>query len=361
MVNALVVMPQGAPLGALQSAINAVDPSIAPKIVLEGVGGVVDANPVLVQALDALPSVVAAAIGPIGGAAVLGIPQDAQPWVAAWNRLFDPAYVNMLAARPASWFTNAAICSIGGPGPVPMTLTGDIAVGVVLVSGPAGSATELSLAERTDICLAVIHGMDTLYRNAPGTASLVFLSELKSVTLGPAVAPPAGPVVNPTTADYESREGPWRDAALQAMGFPAGFGGVNSYRNALLARPWPAGQPQNSIVAFFTKYPAARAPAYAAAGRLVYQLDYARAYPGPAHFDRVFAHETCHLFEALDEYANQYESCDWSATRGPFNVINGNCVKNPLATMGFVPCLMNGDSDDLCGWSKAQLGWAPFP
>jgi hypothetical protein len=355
MVNALVVLPEGAPLGALQSAINAVDPSIAPKVILDGVGGVVDANPVLVQALDALPSVVAAAIGPVGAPALLGVPQNAQPWVAAWNRLFDPAYVNMLAARPANWLTNAAICSIG-PGPPPMTLTGDIAVGTALVSGPAGSATELSLGERTEICLAIIHGMDTLYRNAPGSAHLVFLSELKSVTLGPAVAPPAGPVVNPTPADYETREAPWRDAALQAMGFPAGFGGVNSYRNALLARPWPAGQPQNSIVAFFTKYPTAYV-AYAAAGRLVCQLDYARADPGPAHFDRVFAHETCHLFEALDEYG----TCDWSATRGPFNVMNGNCVNNPLALIGFSPCLMNGNSDDLCGWSKAQLGWAPFP
>lgn len=356
MADSLVVLDS--PLaGSLSAALQAVD-AVAPlKVVIDGLGGIVDADQATIDALNQLPGVIAAVSQPLPDPAALGIPPDLQPWLAAWNSQFDPSYLSTISSRPSNWFVSPALCSISAAAPpTGLRLTGDVAAGVIVVNGPAGTPTRFGLSELADIMLAVLHGMNTLYRNAPTSAKLVFLAETRHVTLGAGVAPPPGPVANPTIADYEAREAPWRDAALQSMGFQAGWAGLEAYRSALLTKSWPAGLPQQAVVSFFTKYPAAHV-AYASTGRLVYQLDYARVDPGSAHFNRVFAHELCHLFEAPDEYLG----CDWSTPRGPFDVINGNCVSNPFATMGHFPCLMNGDSDDLCGWSKAHLGWLPFP
>src|SRR5262249_18410453 len=279
-----------------------------------------------------------------------------KPWLDAWNKWVSPQYQSIVSARPPNWLPQGLgrAGAGGGTPPGPETLTDNVALGVVLVDGPA--AAKLALSDFADVGLGVIHALDHLNRNAPASAKLIFFAEQRLLTLAVDPGTVPGPVAKATFQQDEDREKLWRDPALQAMGFRSGLAGIADYRNGLMAGPWWGGNPQKAIFALFTKYNTAIS-AYASFGRAVINLPQIDSYPGRNHIDRVIAHEICHLFEAQDEYTG----CDPLTVSGPFNNINGNCIHNPLATLGQAPCLMAGTSDDLCGFTKAQVGWAPFP
>jgi hypothetical protein len=352
MVKALIAVPAGGV--QILNQVQAIAPAIRPVVVIDGLGAIVDLPPNLLSTIAAVPGVAAASAGALPTS--LAVAQAVQPWVQAWNKWVSPEYQQSIDARPANWapqgLRRAAVG--GGTPPAPETLTDKIALGVVLVDGP--SAATLALADITDIGLGVIHAIEHLYRNAPASAKLVFFAEQKVLTLTVNPTSVPGPIASPTPEQLEDREKLWRDPALQAMGFHTGFAGVADYRNALMARPWWGGTPQKAIFALFTKYNTAIS-AYAFFGRAVINLPQIDTYPGRNHIDRVIAHEICHLFEAQDEYTG----CDPFKLTGPFNTPNGNCIENPLMTIGQTPCLMAGNSDDVCGYTKAQVGWFPFP
>ena len=113
--------------------------------------------------------------------------------------------------------------------------------------------------------------------------------------------------------DKAGAEALWRDPALAALGFGPGEDGYNDYVAQLrqdLGTEW-------GIVAFITKYPVGWF-AYAGTPRLV------MAWSDSDSFDRVFAHETGHLFGAPDEYTASNCSCDTVSGRF-LNAKNGNC------------------------------------
>jgi len=74
---------------------------------------------------------------------------------------------------------------------------------------------------------------------------------------------------------------------------------------------------------------------------------------GPSNIDRVFAHETGHIFQAPDEYAAS--ACDCSGTWGINNEPNGNCEN--CAPGGGIACLMKGNTYELCDHSRRAFGW----
>jgi hypothetical protein len=368
MVKALIALPTGVPIQALNNVFAAV-PGVEPRLVLDGIGAIVEVPPNLVQAVAGLPGLAAVATGAIANLAALPVPAEAIPWLQAWNKLFDPVFLNTLATRAAQWLNIPAppcpheVSGFGAPPPPiqDMRLVGDIAVGIMTIDGPAGTVAQITASEFVDITLSIIHGFDILYNNAPREVKLVFLAEPRRAALpllDPAsvpVAPAGGPQVI-TFPEYEERERMWRDPALQAQGFPAGFAGINAYRNNLLTRPWLTGAPQRSIVILVTKYNAAHF-GYAANGRFVLQFPNALAAVGIDNLDRVIAHETCHLFNAPDEYG----TCVPQQLFGPFNVPNGNCVNAHIPFIPHTSCLMAGETDDMCVWSKAHVGWNPVP
>jgi hypothetical protein len=228
-----------------------------------------------------------------------------------------------------------------------------VAVGVLTVDGPAEA--QLQASEYLDITLSMLHAFDILYRNAPQSARLVFLVEHRrtAVSVPPFVVP--APVPGQTSWEQlENRERIWRDPALQSTGLAAGFAGFDQYRNQLMAKNWVVGSPQKAIVAVVTKYNTGWF-AYAASGRFVVQLPWTASQVGPDNVDRVMAHEACHLFGGLDEY----QPCSPLTTSGPFATPNGNCLVSPF--LPHVACLMGGESDDMCLWTKAHVGWQPFP
>ncbi|MBP1151247.1 MULTISPECIES: hypothetical protein [unclassified Methylocaldum] len=360
MAKAMLVIPANLPMVALQQIFSAF-PDLAPHLVVDGVGAVVDVPNNLVASIASSPSVAALSTGPIANPQTLPIAPEAITWLEAWNRLFDPVYLDKLASRALKWLNTSITCqtvsAFGSPQPM-MTLTGDIAVGILIVDGLAGSTAQITSSEFLDITLALIQGFEILYRNAPSSAKLVFVAEQRRIalSLNPATVP--GPVPDPSTAtfaDYEARESLWRDPALQAIGFQAGLPGIDAYRANLMNRQWPAGAPRQSIVVLLSKYSAAHF-AYAASGRLLLQFDRASLIVQPENLDRVIAHEICHLFNAPDEYG----SCNPLQTFGPFGAVNGNCLNNPFAAIGHTPCLMAGEADDMCRFTKAHVGWVPL-
>jgi len=103
------------------------------------------------------------------------------------------------------------------------------------------------------------------------------------------------------------------------------------------------------FVLFVTKYPV-HWFAYASAERLV--MDYANDGWGPDQLDRVIAHETCHLFGALDEYAAA--GCSCTEKGGELQVANGNCRG---CSAHFEPCLMEANTFEICDFTRWKLGW----
>lgn len=113
--------------------------------------------------------------------------------------------------------------------------------------------------------------------------------------------------------DKAGAEALWRDPALSLLGFGPGENGYNDYMDHLrqeMGTDW-------GILAFVTKYPIGWS-AYAGPPKLV------MAFSTNENFDRVFAHETGHLFWAPDEYSASNCSCE--IDYGHFlKAKNGNC------------------------------------
>ncbi len=216
--------------------------------------------------------------------------------------------------------------------PTSLYMTGSIAVGVVIVSGTRSDLV-LSAAEQQKVIQEVQEGLDFLANLEPrAKISFVYDIHLISVSATPG-----------STTSYESAEGPWRNAALQSMGHSANRQGSIDYARALQHSK----RTNWAYVAYFTKYPL-RHFAYAVSEKTV--MHYDNDGWGTNSINRVFAHETCHIFGAADEYG----SCGCGGSHGFLGIANNNCT-NCAGTQ--VSCLMDGNVLEMCEWSRGQIGW----
>lgn len=229
---------------------------------------------------------------------------------------------------PVSFEAREGMRSTGTP--TSLRLTGSVAVGIVIVSGPEQLA--FTSAEKSKIAAEIIEGLNFLATADP-TAKVTFFYDWRH----PSVAAAAG-----SGSSYEAFEAPWRNAALKSMGYAASRQGSVDYVNALRT----AKGTNWAYVAYFTKYPLHHF-AYAGQERLV--MHYGNDGWGSDAINQVFAHETCHIFGAADEYGG----CGCGGS-GMANTPNLNC-KN--CTSAQVPCLMNANTLQLCSWSRGQIGW----
>jgi len=89
-------------------------------------------------------------------------------------------------------------------------------------------------------------------------------------------------------------------------------------------------------------------------------MNYANDGWGPVNIDRVFAHETCHIFGAPDEYRES--GCECGGRFGADGWPNDNCENG--ATNGGVPCIMRANDWAMCDCTRHHLGYsglAPRP
>ncbi|WP_329230599.1 hypothetical protein [Streptomyces canus] len=223
------------------------------------------------------------------------------------------------------------------PAPTSSYLEGTVAVGIVIVQGPTPEL-QFSNDEILKVVAEVQNGLG-FYATANPIAGISFSYDIQDVAVTVAA--------NPNAPDLEAL---WRDPAMAAIGYSADFAGVGAYvedlRNRFGTR-W-------TYCGFFTKYPLSHF-AYASIGgpRLVMQYD--NDGWGPDNIDRVFAHETGHIFGCPDEYATS--KCDCGGSWGRYGLANGNCEN--CAGGGGVACLMKANTFELCEFTPSHLGWAP--
>jgi hypothetical protein len=218
--------------------------------------------------------------------------------------------------------------------PTSLYMTGKIAVGLVVVSGPTADLV-FSNDELTTVVSEVVKGLQFLSTAEPG-ANITFVYDYHALTVSAAAVP--------ACSSYETCESVWRDPALQQLQFSTGLDGCVEFADDLK-------QNENSnwsYVAFITKYPQ-HWFAYASGVRLCIAYDKGGWRPDQIH--QVFAHESCHIFGAADEYS----PCTCDPT-GYYNVPNDNCES---CTTAPVDCLMAGSENlAVCQWTRGQIGWS---
>lgn len=214
-------------------------------------------------------------------------------------------------------------------------LIGSIAVGLVIVEGPTPDL-QFSDEERTKVVAEVQEGLTWLGRQEP-KAHVSFSYDIRTVRIDRAP--------DPSLSGYEPLESHWRDPGIAKLGFAPNMDGVTEYVRTIrrnLGTRW-------GYVGLFTKYPTQHF-AYALKPRLVMQ--YSNDGWGPDNIDRVFTHETGHIFGCPDEYAQSNCSCDTQC--GFLRVRNGNCQ---LCASPFVDCLMAANTWAMCSFTPGHVGW----
>ena len=223
--------------------------------------------------------------------------------------------------------------------PLSQRLQGSVAVGLVIVEGPSADL-QFSAEQRATIVAETQNGLSWLGAQNPSGA-VTWHWDINVVRLTvPGTAP---------ASDNESR---FRDPALAALGFGAGHAGSRAYAESLRTRlgtDW-------AFVAFFTQYPVNHF-AYAFIGGPHMVMDYDNDGWGPANIDRVFAHETGHIFNAPDEYASS--GCNCGGAWGFYGRPNGNCEN--CAPGGGVACIMRSNDWAMCEFTPWHFGFQINP
>jgi len=298
-----------------------------------------------------------AAATAVPDAVTAGLTESERMGIEAFRRRQEPGYIAAKRSRPrdgepwnmrgctestAAVLPAAALraLEVHAAAPTSSYLEGSVAVGIVIVEGPTADL-QFSQAERTTVVSEVQNGLSWLASMNPA-AGITFAYDIRVVRINT----PA----NPSAPDLE---GLWRDPAMGALGFDPNWNGVVQYvesNRTNFGTRW-------TYCGFFTKYPLSWF-AYASIGGPRLVMDYNNDGWGPSNIDRVFTHESGHIFGCPDEYASS--GCNCGGAWGRFGLPNTNCEN--CAPGGGVACLMKGNTFGMCSVTPGHLGWfAPFP
>ena len=256
-----------------------------------------------------------------------------QPKVQSWTE----------KTPPKSFPQPSEHLGYGANSPYRQTLSGKIVVLVLAASGPGDVA--LSSSEYSTVKSEVFAGLKFWTDNAPASAGLSFAvySGCASITAS-----------NPSyCSSYSACHNVFADPTLQYFGYPTGKTGrdqlAQEYKNHANA--------DGAFIAFFSKYRQSHF-AYAYFGGGPVYMQYSNDGWGSNQIDRVFAHETGHVFNAPDEYTGC--NCNTNYGKGTCTAKNVNCYASSSSrcTTSQSACIM--DSNDLghiCSHSRKHVGW----
>ncbi len=216
--------------------------------------------------------------------------------------------------------------------PSSLYMTGSIAVGIVIVSGNT-DALRITEDEQTKLIQEIQMGLDFL-ANAEPRANITFKYDVNIIDID---------AIPGSVSTFESAEAPWRNAALGQMSYDESRQGSIDYVNDLK----DSKKTNWAYVAYFTKYPLHHF-AYAEYEKTT--MSFFNDGWGVDNIHKIFAHETCHVFGAADEYGD----CSCNSRHGYLAIPNSNCTScsGPQEV-----CLMSSNSLKLCEWTRGQLGW----
>jgi hypothetical protein len=279
--------------------------------------------------------------------------------LTAFRRRNEPSYAEMKAGRPYGghdWDSkdapvtpphsslqpelDAAVSAhAAAHTPTSQRLTDSVSVGLIMVSGPDPELI-FSDDDQVHVSAEVQNGLTFLGTKGDGDP-IRWVYDIRHVELG--VQP------DPSADDtYEGKERVWRDPALAELGFQPGIPGVLDYIEDLRSQH----QTSWTYCAFFTKYPVHHF-AYAGLGGPRLVMDFSNDGWGEDSIDRVFAHESGHIFGAPDEYAAS--NCSCGGSYGFHNKPNANCAN--CAAGGGVSCLMRKNDWTMCEHTRYHLGY----
>ncbi len=223
--------------------------------------------------------------------------------------------------------------------PYTMTLRGKISLILVVVSGPGSLA--VSNEEFNQVNSEVIRGLQFWVDKAPADADLSFALFSSMV--------PISAANGPVGCSWAGCHNVFAVPAYKSLGYSSIEQLATAVKNA--------GGAVGGFVAFFSKYRQSHF-AYAYFGGGPIYMQYSNDGWGPDQIDRVFAHETGHVFNAPDEYTKC--NCYTNYGRGSCTAKNANCAQNygSKCTSNQQACIM--DSNDLshiCANSKKHVGW----
>ena len=269
-------------------------------------------------------------------AAKKGRPHKGKKWDGGGKLLppDPPEHLQHLIQAPKKARGAQAFAAVGGTS---QRMTGKIAVGVIIVSGPT-AALQFSAQETQTVIAEVQNGLGWHAAQNPA-ADITWIYDIHQVQ------------VNVQPGGTGPKEDLWRNPAMVALGYAGTWQGVIDYVNHIktqYATQW-------TYVAYFTKYPLDWF-AYASIGGPRLVMDYANDGWGPTNIDRVFAHETGHIFQAPDEYSAS--NCNCGGSWGVYDKPNGNCQL--CAPSGGVDCIMRSNSWAYCNYTPWHYGF-PWP
>lgn len=241
--------------------------------------------------------------------------------------------------------TRAGIMAAAAPFTArPRRLSGRIAVGIIMVSGPG--RRRLLKSQQVKIVAEVQNGLSWLAAQSPAR-DVTWVHDNHHFTVD---VPQATGPTGDEEERYEHFESPWRDAALAELGFRGGTAGVKQYLTKLQEDK----NASAAYCAFFTLYRLNHF-AYCSGPYLV--MHYKNDSWGIDNLDRVFAHESGHVFGAPDEYEGS--ECNCGSRFGFFRKANRNC--SDCAPGGGVKCIMKDNDWAMCSVTPYHFGYAGLP
>jgi len=159
--------------------------------------------------------------------------------------------------------------------------------------------------------------------------------------------------INPIMANLGYSSGTKIDRVTSFNGWLKSWAGTNWAYSCFFAYN-PSGAPSTFTDGYF---------AYAYPGGPYSQLLYRNDGWSISDTWSVYAHETGHIFWACDEYYQAgYGGCTSCSPCSSYRpVTNGNCEHPSCNPGGSVPCMMNNNSNALCSYTVAQVGWQSSP
>ena len=257
-------------------------------------------------------------------------PHNKTPWDMGGQLLppDPPPQLRHLVASPAA---NGKRVALEAVGTTSLQMASNIAVGIIIVSGPTPDL-QFSTQEIQKVIAEVQNGLGWHAAQTPA-ANITWHYDIHPVQVD--AQPGSGP----------DKEAVWRDPAMAKLGYQPDWQGVYDYIDHIKAQY----NTQWTYVGYFTKYPLDWF-AYASIGGPRLVMQYSNDGWGPDNIDRVFAHETGHIFQAPDEYSAS--NCNCGGSWGIYNKPNGNCQ---LCATG-VDCIMRSNSWEYCEWTPWHYG-----